>query len=79
MTLGIFIGISIGFALSALWSLFLRLLFKAQNVPQGEIPPEPVLRIGPFLHKKSKGKRKPVSHTDSEVFEREMRESGRMI
>jgi len=78
MILGVFIGICAGMALSAIWRAFLKLLF----ISKGDgtlLDKEPVVNIGPFLHKKSKGKRKPISHTDSEVFEREMRANGKML
>lgn len=78
MILGLFIGISIGIALSAVWRLFLKLLFTAKNMPE-MIEKEPEIRIGPFLHKKPKNKKVPKSHSDSEVWEREMRDSGRML
>lgn len=78
MILGVFIGISIGFALSAIWRALIKLIFVA-NGKETLIEPEPVVQIGPFLHKKSKGKKKPVSHTDQEVFEREMQNAGKML
>lgn len=79
MTLGIFIGITIGIGLSALWRLFLKLLFAAKNMPE-MIDKEPEIKlVGPFLHRKPKNKKAPKSHSDTEVWEREMRDSGRML
>jgi len=78
MILGLFIGICLGMALSAMWRAFLKLLFVSKGA-EAMLEKDPVVQLGPFLHKKSKGKRKPISHTDQEVFEREMRSSGKML
>lgn len=74
----IYLGILIGIALSSLWRAALKLIFINKGAPQIE-EKDPVIQVGPFLHKKSKGKKKPVSHTDSEVYEREMRNAGKML
>ena len=76
--LGLFIGICVGMALSAMWRAFLKLLFVAKGA-EAMLEKDPVMQIGPFLHKKAKGKRKPVSHTDQEVYEREARSEGKLL
>lgn len=79
MMTGFLIGVIAGLCLSSLWGLFNRLITRpGAHVDSGEHESARPL-IGPFLHKKPKARKKPVSHDDVADWEREMREQGRLL
>lgn len=64
----IWLGILIGIAISALWNFVLRFAYKVRPELAIENPERLAPMFGPFIHKKKKGVRKPISHTDEEIW-----------
>jgi hypothetical protein len=44
-----------------------------------EGPAKSLERVGPFIHKKQKPKRKPISHDEAEDYLREQRNAGKSL
>lgn len=76
MTTGLLIGFISGLIVSAIWHVFLGLLSPKVKSEVGETV---AARVGPFLYKKEKPRRKPVSHDEHEDYIREMKQNGKML